>query len=46
MILKIQSEIIEINGELTQLELDVEIKDEVTIKIVKDKKGNIELINE
>ena len=40
MKIEIKSEIIEINGELTQLELSTEIKDEIIIKLVKDKKGN------
>lgn len=43
MKLEIKSEIIEINGELTQLELSTEIKDEITIKLVKDKEGNYKL---
>ena len=40
MKLEIKSEIIEVNGELAQLELSTEIKDEITIKLVKDKQGN------
>lgn len=43
MKLEIKSEIININGELTQLKLSTEIKDEVTIKLVKDKEGNYTL---
>ncbi len=43
MKLEIKSDIIEVNGELTQLELSTEIKDEITIKLVKDKEGNYTL---
>ena len=43
MKLEIKSDIIEVNGELTQLELSTEIKDEITIKLVPDGNGNPKL---
>jgi len=43
MRIEIKSEIIEVNGELAQLELSTEIKDEIIIKLIKDKEGNLKL---